>query len=145
VARPGETGNRSFWHLGRSNPVPAKQAVAFYATSMPRLAPFLRPVTCPKCGRAVADYWEEPDGYPWVVPRRASLHETSAPLDVSAFGLPPGNHENTFTFRCECGATPSYRTSQIAVLAHQSSRSPEPPSVSGPRPPRVSRRIRLPS
>src|SRR5579862_1742924 len=100
---------------------------------MPRRATFLRPVTCSKCDRAVADYWQEPDGYPWVVPRRTPAHEGSVPVEPSVRGLPPGHHEHTFTFRCECGATPSYRTSQIAALAKLSPGSADTQPFAGHR------------
>lgn len=113
--------------------------------SVPRRADFLRPVLCPKCGRPVADYWEEPDGFAWVFPRRAPLHEALRPVDATSFGLPPNFHEWTTTMGCVCGATPSYRTSQIAALAKQTAETTQPSGGSNPRPPRRSRPIRLPS
>jgi hypothetical protein len=127
------------------HPVPARVAGAAIVAIMPRRADSLRPVLCPKCGRPVADYFAEPDGFGWVFPRRPPLHEALRPVDATEFGLPPNFHEWTTTMRCVCGATPSYRTSQVAALAKATAEAQPSGERTGPRPPRQSRAIRLPS
>jgi hypothetical protein len=126
-------------------PVPPKLTLVMMVTAMPRYATFLRPVACPSCNRTVADYLEEPDGFAWVIPRRPPLHESLAPVGVTQFGLPPNFQEWTFTMRCECGATPSYSTSEVAKLAQRGADATPSPAEPGLMPARSSRRIRLPS
>jgi len=127
------------------HPVPARVAVAAIVAIMPRRANSVRPVLCPRCSRPVADYLEEPDGFGWVFPRRPPLHEALRPVDATEFGLPDNFQEWTTTMRCACGATLSYRTSQIAALAKATAETQPSVEKTGPKPPRQSRPIRLPS
>ena len=89
----------------------------------------------------MADYFEEMDGYPHVIPRRAPLHQDYVPVDFARFGFPESFHEVVYTLQCKCGATPSSRTSRIAAIANAITSSPSGGSARPGRP----RRIPLPS